>query len=405
LTKFSKPVWDRGEAIDAEMLRFTVGDDWFHDRRLVEHDIAGSIAHAKGLRKSGLLSAADGRAIVHGLESLRQAFRRGEWTVEPSDEDVHSAVERRLIARIGDAGKRLHTARSRNEQVALDVRLWIRAAIDETLTALSALVRACQAARRRDVKTPMPGYTHLRRGMPSTAGDWWAAHVRAFQEDAAGLRAAAHRIRECPLGSGAGYGLPVKLDRAYVARLLGFAGPEEPVTLAQHSRGRAELAYLTALEGIALDLDKLAHDLWLFSTEEFGFARIPTALTTGSSLMPQKRNPDAVELLRAHARQVLEDRAALLAVLRDLPSGYHRDFQLLKPPLFRAHDRIGAMLAIAAKLARSVELDAVKLREAASGLSLRSTERALAKARRGVPFRDAYREESEAASRSVKSSS
>jgi argininosuccinate lyase len=230
--------------------------------------------------------------------------------------------------------------------------------------------------------------------MPSTAGDWMAAYVKAFSEDLTELRVASCRARECPLGTGAGYGLPVPLDREFTARQLGFEAPEEPVTFAQHSRGRAELAYLTALEGVALDVGKLAQDLWLYSTEEFGFVRLPVSLTTGSSLMPQKRNPDLVELLRGHARQVLADRAALLDAIRDLPSGYHRDFQLVKPPLFRAHDRVAAMLPLAATLVAAVEYDEVKLRSAAGDPKLRATERALDKAREGVPFRDAYREES-----------
>ncbi|MCK6449132.1 MAG: argininosuccinate lyase [Planctomycetes bacterium] len=394
MSELAKPIWDRGEAIDADMLRFTIGDDWLQDRRLVEHDIKGSLVHAEGLALVGLIRPEEFQTLRDGLAKLRESFRRGEWTVEEGDEDVHSAVERRLIAAVGDAGKKLHTARSRNEQVALDVRLWLRDASAEIARALEQLVAAVRARVASSGKLALPGYTHLRRGMPSTVGDWLAAHAKAFDEDLADLRAALRRIQESPLGTGAGYGLPVELDRAFTARALGFARPEEPVTFVQHSRGRAELAYVTALEGIALDLDKLAHDLWLFSSEEFGFVRLPVALTTGSSLMPQKRNPDLVELVRAHARQALADRAALLDVIRDLPSGYHRDFQLIKPPLFRAHDRVAAMLPLCAKLVATLEFDAEKLAAAADDPKLRATERALEKAKSGVPFRDAYREES-----------
>jgi argininosuccinate lyase len=185
----------------------------------------------------------------------------------------------------------------------------------------------------------------------------------------------------------------LSLDRRRVAEALGFERPEEPVTFTQHSRGRAELAYVTALEEIALDLGKLAADLWLFTTEEFGFARLPAAWTTGSSLMPHKRNPDVLELVRAHCRQVVGDRSALLDVVRDLPSGYHRDFQLIKPPLFRSHDRVMAMLPLCARLVGALELDQEALRRAAADPALRSTERVLERARSGVPFRDAYREE------------
>jgi argininosuccinate lyase len=394
---FSQPIWGHGQPVDPDMLRFTIGDDWLHDRRLVEHDLVGSLAHVKGLAAAGLVTAADAAAIRGGLERLLAQFRAGEWTVEPSDEDVHSAVERRLIDQVGEPGKRLHTARSRNEQVALDVRLWLRGAVAGTRAALLDLSQAFrERAERADREGALPlvGYTHLRRAMPSSVRDWALAHARAFEADAADLEACARRLAECPLGTGAGYGLPVAVERELVARELGFERPEEPVTLTQHTRGRAELAYVTALEGAALDLGKLAADLWLWTAEEFGFVRLPGELTTGSSLMPQKRNPDLVELVRAHARQVAADRAALADVLRDLPSGYHRDFQLVKPPLFRAHDRMAAMLPLCAKLVRTLAFDEPRLREAAADPSLRATERALARTRKGVPFRDAYRAES-----------
>jgi argininosuccinate lyase len=394
-----KPIWDRGEAIDARMLRFTIGDDWQQDRRLVEHDLAGSLAWAAGLERAGLLSRDDHAALEGALLRLLEDFRTGRWTVESGDEDVHSAVERRLIELEPEAGKRLHTGRSRNEQVTVDVLLWLRAACRETSAALGATAAALDALAERSGTLPLPGYTHLRRAMPSTVGVWARAHARAFEEDRAELEHAARRTRECPLGSGAGYGVPLAIDRAFVAEQLGFERPVEPVTLVQHARGRAELAYVTALEQIALDLGKLVADLWLFSTHEFGFVRLPTAFTTGSSLMPQKRNPDVLELLRAHARGVVSDRAALLDVLRDLPSGYHRDFQLIKPPLFRAHDRASDALALVPSLVAALELDADALQQAVADPALRATERALERVRAGVPFRDAYREESRASSR------
>jgi len=395
---FHRPVWDRGEPIDADVLAFTTGDDPVHDRRLVEAEIEASLAHAEGLRRAGLIDAADHVAIADGLERLRAAFRAGEWTVEEGDEDVHSAVERRLIAIAGDAGKRLHTGRSRNEQVAVDVRLWLRGAIDAVGMQLDEVAGELRAFAARHPDLPLPGYTHLRRAMPSTLTDWAETHARAFEDDGEALEEARRRLRECPLGTGAGYGVPLPLDRDWVASRLGFEAPERPATRVQHARGRAELAYVTALEGIALDVGKLAADLWLYSSREFGFVRLPASMTTGSSLMPQKRNPDVVELLRAHARALVADRAALLDVVRDLPSGYHRDFQLLKPPLFRAHDRARSMLAVVAKLAAGLAADEDALRAAAEDPDLAATARVLERVRAGVPFRDAYREEARARS-------
>jgi argininosuccinate lyase len=389
---FHAPVWDRGEPIDGEMMRFTVGDDWWWDRRLVEVDLRGSLAHVDGLLEAGLVESADHALLRSGLEQLRDAHRGGEWNVEEGDEDVHSAIERRLTELVGEAGKRLHTGRSRNDQVALDLRLWLREAADQTAPALDGLIAAC--ARSETSPLPLPGYTHLRRAMPSSVADWSAAHRVALQASAEDLAHARGRLRACPLGSGAGYGVPLPLARDAVASALGFECAEQPVTLTQLTRGRAELAYLTALESVALDLGKLAADLWLYSSSEFGFVALPVALTTGSSLMPHKRNPDVLELLRAHCRQVGAEREALARVLADLPSGYHRDFQLIKPPLFRAHDRMASALPIAARLLDGLEWDSARLEEAAADPALRSVERALERVRAGESFRDAYRAES-----------
>jgi argininosuccinate lyase len=393
------PMWDRGEPVDPELLRFTTGDDWLHDRRLVAHDLAGSLVHADLLLRAGLLSSAEHAALRGGLAELLRAHRAGEWTVEPEDEDVHSAVERRLAALVGESAKRLHAGRSRNEQVALAIMLWLREALDETRSRLAALAAACHAFGAAHGALALPGYTHLRRAMPSSVGAWIGAHARALELDGAGLEHARTFLASCPLGSGAGYGVPLALDREFAARALGFETPAEPVTLVQHARGRAELAYLTALEGIALDLGKLAADLALFTTEEFGFLRLPAALTTGSSMMPQKRNPDAIELTRARARSVVAARAELLELVRDLPSGYHRDFQCLKSPLFRAHDVLHALLAFWPRLIGALEPDEARLRAACADPALRATERALERARAGMPFREAYRAEARASSR------
>lgn len=394
MTQHARPIWDHGGVVDPEMLAFTIGDDWRQDQRLVEVDIRGSLAHAAGLLRAGYLAPGDHDAIRLGLETLLATWRAGEWNVGPEDEDVHSAVERRLIDAIGEAGKRLHLGRSRNDQVATDLRLWLREAIAATGTALAGLVEACDELEQRHGDLPLPGYTHLRRAMPSSIADWIGAYRAAFELDGRALEHAALRLATCPLGSGAGYGVPLDLDRAGVAADLGFEAPEDPVTLPQLTRGRPELDYVTALEGISLDLGKLAADLWLFTTGEFGFAHLPESLTTGSSLMPHKRNPDLIELLRAQSRQVQADRAALLEVLRDLPSGYHRDFQLAKPPLFRAHDRLTGALPLMAKVIAQLELNEEALRQAAADPDLEVTGRALERAAQGEAFRDVYREAS-----------
>ncbi|MDA1259080.1 MAG: argininosuccinate lyase [Planctomycetota bacterium] len=390
-TQHHKPIWDRGEPVDRAMLAFTIGDDWLMDRELVTHDLRASLAHADALLGAQLLDGPAHARIVAGLQELAREHAAGAWTVDPEDEDVHSAVDRRLTEKIGDDGKRLHAGRSRNEQVATAMRLWLRESAATTKDALTQLIAAMDGLAQERGELPLPGYTHLRRAMPSTLADWAGAHAAALSANAAELDSAAKRWSRCPLGSGSGYGVPVALDRAALARALGFDSPEDPVTAVQHARGRAELAYLTVLEGIALDLGKLAADLWLYTAKEFGFVSLPGAFTTGSSLMPQKRNPDLLELARAQCRQLVADRAALLAVIADLPSGYHRDFQLIKPPLFRAHARISALMPLLAQLLPAMEWNEAALREAAEDPALQATARALAAAAQGVPFREAYR--------------
>ena len=394
---FHPPVWDRGEPIDEGMLAFTIGEDWRMDQRLVAHDITGSLAHAAGLLKAELIDETAHANISAGLEGLLAYWTAGEWTVGPEDEDVHSAVERRLIEAIGEDGKRLHTGRSRNDQVAVDMRLWLRDAVAETRAQLGGIAAAFTKLAERAGALPLPGYTHLQRAMPSLVSDWAGAHAAAFAADTAELSACEARISKCPLGSGSGYGIPLPLERAFVAERLGFDAPEEPVTLTQHSRGRAELAYLTALEAVALDLGKLCADLWLFSTSEFGFLKLPVAFTTGSSLMPQKRNPDLIELMRGRARGMIADRAALMETLKDLPSGYHRDFQLVKPPLFRAYDTAAELLPLLARVLDAVSFDEAALAEAVSDPALQATAEALERAADGETFRDAYRSVSQSA--------
>lgn len=391
-----RPVWDRGDAIDAEMLAFTIGDDPHWDRRLVPFEITGSIAHVRGLARAKLITTDEARKLVETLQALGLSFAAGEWRIGATEEDVHSAVEFRVTKVLGDLGAKLHTGRSRNEEIALDMALWMRSARADVSALLTTLHAALTTRIANDGSIGIPGYTHLRRAMPSTIGDWLGAHARAFELDAQELEHSGLRSTRSPLGSGAGYGVPLALEREYVAELLDFEAPETPVTVVQHARGRAELSLLTALEAIALDVGKFAADLWLLTTQEFGFATLSVELTTGSSLMPHKRNPDLVELLRAHARGVVSERAQLLDVLRDLPTGYHRDFQLIKPPTFRAYDRICAMLPLVTKLITNFHIQTVALEDAMADPSLAATQRALEAAQRGVPFRHAYREESRA---------
>lgn len=385
-------LWDKGGTLDALIEAYTVGDDPTLDQRLVPFDTEGSRAHARMLRSIDVLSDDELGALLTELDAVDASWRAGTFTIERSDEDVHTAVERFLVARLGDVGKKIHTGRSRNDQVLVDLRLWQRAVVDDLREALGEAIGAFEAFAYAHPDTPMPGYTHLQRAMPSSVANWAAGYASLLKMDWPLVEAAGATASRSPLGSAAGYGVPdvLGIDRAMTAKDLGFAGPLEPAEAAQPSRGKAEAALLFACAEIAKDLGKWAWDLCLFVTAEFGFFALPTEFTTGSSIMPQKRNPDVLELTRGKAATVRAALFEVMAVCGPLPGGYHRDLQLLKGPLFRGVDTTLAMLAVAAHVMRGLSVNADRCAEAMTP-ELFATEEAYKLVREGVPFREAYR--------------
>ena len=385
-------LWDKGAPLDALIEDYTVGDDPTLDQRLVPHDVEGSRAHARMLHAIDVLDADELASLLEALDAVEACWRAGDFVIERSDEDVHTAVERFLVERLGDVGKKIHTGRSRNDQVLVDLRLWQRAAVQELRDALGEAIGAFEAFAYAHPDVPMPGYTHLQRAMPSSVANWAAGYATLLKMDWPLLDAAGATASLSPLGSAAGYGVPAVLgiDRVMTARDLGFAGPLEPAEAAQPSRGKAEAALLFACAEIAKDLGKWAWDLCLFVTAEFGFFKLPTEFTTGSSIMPQKRNPDVLELTRGKAATVRAALFEVLAVCGPLPGGYHRDLQLIKGPLFRGVDTTLAMLAVSAHVMRGLAVDRDRIAEAMSP-ELFATEEAYALVREGVPFREAYR--------------
>jgi argininosuccinate lyase len=389
-------LWDRQGAapLDERVLRYTVGEDYRLDARLVPYDVRASIAHAEMLGDSGLLAAADVEAIRDGLTALAASHAAGEWQIELADEDVHTALENRLSARIGEAGRRLHLGRSRNDQVLAALRLFLRdevVALDRGARAVAASLDEL-AAREGD--TVLPGYTHLQPAMPSSVALWAGGFAAELRDDAAGLAACARRIEKNPLGSAAGYGVPLlPIDREATRRRLDFAVVQEPVTAVQLSRGKAEAQVLFEIALTLQDLGRLATDLVLWSSREFGFVSLPEEMTTGSSIMPQKRNPDVFELVRGATATAHACLFEVLGLSSKLPSGYHRDLQLLKAPLFRGLDLARATLDIAAAALAGVHFrpehihlpDDIHAAEAAYRLVLE----------KGLPFRDAYRQVAE----------
>jgi argininosuccinate lyase len=383
-------LWQKpGVAVDAQIQAFLAGDDVILDREFFLHDIAASRAHAEGLQRIGILSADELAAIARELDVLADDFRSGDFVLDERHEDGHSAIEARLVKRLGDTGKRIHTGRSRNDQVLVATRLWLK----DRLAALHAITHEAAAVAldraEAEAALPMPGYTHLQRAVVSSAGMWWAGWAEAFIDDAQRARDTAAWIDANPLGTAAGYGVNLALDRDHTTQALGFGRMQVAATYAQLSRGKFELAALEALGSAMLDLRRIAWDLSLFTSAESGFVALPPEYVTGSSIMPNKRNPDVVELMRGTYASVAAAKSEIEHLL-SLPSGYHRDLQVTKGALFHGFGKGLQALALLPDLLRRMQWNADAMR-AALEPSMYATDLAVDLARQGMPFRDAYR--------------
>jgi argininosuccinate lyase len=383
-------LWDKGTPLDTRVLQFTAGDDYALDERLVAYDVRASIAHAEMLHTQKLLTTRDFQAIRAGLQELADAHARGEWRIELADEDGQTALERRLTERIGDAGGRVHLGRSRNDQVLTAIRLYLRDATNALRASADAVADALTRLAERQGGVALPGYTHMQQAMPSTVALWASGFAAELRDDAAGIASVQRRLSKSPLGSAAGYGTPgLPLDRARTASALGFDAPQDPVTSVQLSRGKAEAQLLFEIALLAQDLGRVSADLLLFYTQEFAFVELPDSFTTGSSIMPQKRNPDVFELVRGRTAVAHGCLIEALGIFAKLPSGYQRDLQLLKSPLFRGIDS-----ALASADIMAAAIDGVRFAPENIGLSAgtRAAEEANALVvSEGIPFREAYK--------------
>ncbi|MEW5847766.1 MAG: argininosuccinate lyase [Myxococcota bacterium] len=385
-----RPLWDKGQSsVDEAVQRFCAADDVALDRMLFLHDVRASRAHVRGLERIGVLNGAECSSLVSALEELEQLFTDGKFILDERYEDGHTAIEHFLTEKLGETGRKVHTGRSRNDQVLVAQRLYVRSALDALSGHELEAARVCLRRAREEMRTPMPGYTHLQRAVPSSVGAWFAAFAEAFVDDAVFCRAVRDLLDASPLGTAAGYGVNLPLDRQGVARELEFSRVVVSPIHAQNSRGKLERAALEALHQALLDVRRLAWDLSLFSTAEFAFVRLPDAYTTGSSLMPNKRNPDVVELLR-QLPAVTSGALAELDATLSLPSGYHRDLQGTKGPVLRALSRGLAGMALVPALLGELRFNDEGMRAAISS-DMYATDRAIELAREGVPFRDAYR--------------
>lgn len=383
-------LWDKGAPLDSRVLAYTAGEDYSLDERLVAYDARASIAHARMLNQRQLLSDADFSTIHAGIEAVAAEHARGEWRIALEDEDGQTALEKRLTARIGAAGGRVHLGRSRNDQVLTAIRLYLRDAIEQLGAGAIEVADALDRLGEREGSIPLPGYTHMQQAMPSSVALWAGGFASELRDDAHGLRLVHRRAGRSPLGSAAGYGTPgLPLDRHATQRELGFAEVQEPVTAVQLSRGKAESQLLFEITLLMQDLGRFAADVLLFYTQEFAFLALPDEFTTGSSIMPQKRNPDVFELVRGRTATAQGCLTEALAIFAKLPSGYQRDLQLLKLPLFRGID-----LALATTSILVPAIDAMRFRADHIHLdpSIHAAERANELVvREGIPFREAYR--------------
>ena len=382
-------LWQKdGVRTDARIMRFLAGDDVLLDAEFFLHDIEASRVHVRGLAAIGVLGNDECTALQHELDTLADDFRSGAFVLDARFEDGHSAIEARLTERLGDTGRKLHTGRSRNDQVLVATRLWLKARLAELFEHAQRIASVC-LERAGSEALPMPGYTHLQRAVVSSTAMWFTGFAEAFVDNAARAADTRRWIDANPLGTAAGYGVNLPLARDGATRALGFARMQASPVNAQLSRGKFEMAALEALASAMLDLRRFAWDLSLFTTAEFGFVELPAEYTTGSSIMPNKRNPDVIELLRASYACVAAARCEIENLL-SLPSGYQRDLQLSKGALWHGFRHGLGALELVPDLLLGLRWNPVAMRVAIDP-AMHATDIAIEAAVAGVPFRDAYR--------------
>jgi argininosuccinate lyase len=388
-------LWDKGEPLDPAVLAFTVGEDWRLDQALVPHDLRATEAHARMLAERGWLGRDELDCLLGALAEARGLWDAGRWQIRPEDEDAHTRLEQWLTERCGDAGRRVHLGRSRNDQVLVALRLWLRERLDSLDAAAGGLEAALREFAGRHWRTAMPGLTHTRPAMLSSFGLWADAWARCVADDRLLLGSLRPLFDRNPLGSAAGYGTGLGLDRDSTTRLLGFARTQRNPLHCALSRGRDEQRLLEAAAHLADDCARLAADLIPWSAEPYAYCRLPEALTTGSSILPHKRNPDVLELARARAHGVWAQARRVRDLLAGLGAGYHRDYQETKAALFEGVAAAETVLQASAAVIGRLEVDVQRCR-AACGPELFAVEHAYRLAtEQGLPFREAYRRAAE----------
>ena len=384
-------LWNKGTSATEAVDRFTVGNDRVLDLRLARYDVQGSRAHIKMLEKIGLLSADEMKALDAALARIAERIEAGDFVLEPDVEDIHSQVELLLTRELGEMGKKIHSGRSRNDQVLVDLKLFLRDELKTVREEVLTLFRTLQGLSEQHKEVLLPGYTHAQVAMPSSFGLWFGAYAEALVDDMYALGGAYKIVNRNPLGSAAGYGNSFPLDRAMTTELLGFDSPVYNSVAAQMQRGRCERAVASALGGIALTLNKFAQDCCLYMCPNFGFIHFPDELTTGSSIMPHKKNPDVWEILRGQCNRILACENEIALLCSNMPHGYHRDWQLLKDILFPALERMHDCLRMTLYMLDHIEVNGHILGDPLYD-TLFTVEEVNRRTLAGTPFREAYRQ-------------
>lgn len=383
-------LWQKDYTLDELIELFTVGEDYLLDQDLVPFDCQASQVHAQMLGRIGILNEAEVTALTRTLAEIIELHTQGQFTIAPSDEDCHTAIENYLTQKLGPVGAKIHTGRSRNDQIIAALRLYSKAKIQTIIEAIRHLLGALAQLSHNFGTVAMPGFSHTRKAMPSTVAIWSGAFQSALSDDASLLNAIAGLIDQNPLGSGAGYGVPLPIDRSFTTLALGFERTQENPLYVQNSRGKFEGLLLCALNQIMFDLNRMATDLIFFTLPELDFFSLPDSFLTGSSIMPHKKNPDVLEILRAQYHELLAYEFQIRTTIGNLISGYHRDLQLTKKPLMSGLTKTHLALRVAALVITGLKVNTEKCRAALTP-ELFATTKVYELVKDGIPFREAYR--------------
>jgi argininosuccinate lyase len=383
-------LWQKGYSLNDEIEKFTVGNDFIIDRKLVIYDCIASLAHAKMLCKIGILKKEECEKLIKALNEIIKLDSKGKFIIKRQDEDCHTAIENYLVKKLGDTGKKIHTARSRNDQIIAALRLYYKSEIRSVIGLIEEMIKPLIVLKIKHINTLIPGYTHMRKAMPSSVALWAESFIESMDDNKILLLSIEKLIDQNPLGTGAGYGLPIDIDRKFASKEMGFKQIQNNPIYVQNSRGKFESSILHALNQAMIDLNKISSDIILFSMPEFGFFELPKEICTGSSIMPHKRNPDVLELIRAKYHKTLSCEFEVKNLIANLPSGYNRDLQLTKEPTIRGIETTAGCLRIMALILEKLKINEANCKRAMTS-ELYATKKAYDLVKKGMPFREAYR--------------